>query len=219
MNVEDFIQMVINDPVVFALKMEPDIKEKQARLYLDIVLKQAALDYPYDFAMDTADLTTVVDTAEYTCKGNNSDCRQVYNVRYSVDGEYYYLLTKREKEDLDRYQSENGMVSDVLYWSPGTPDDKFPVIVVTDAPDTAGYTLRYRYWRNNLEFGEWPQDFLFVLRDGIVANFNKDFIGQYERSRQEMVEKYEITGGEDNPAPLDPVLRAMNRRRESHIGY
>lgn len=220
MTLDDFKLMILNDPIVFAIDgMDADIKAKQVDRYLDLVISEASLDYPYDFAMDTADKTTVADQEEYECKGNTNDCRQVYNVRYSTDGVDWELLTKKRPEDMDSYITDYGSPSDVSYWVPTDRSSKFPTIRIVDAPENADETLRYRYWRNNITFDQWPADFLFVLYDGVLSKFNRNLRGDYERSRIRMVSGYEITGGESNPAPPDPLWASRSRSREGHIGY
>lgn len=225
MNSGDFLTMMLNLPRIVAWGGAKNQKEKLIKLMSEIAANRIAAAYDFDFVMDEAEETAVVDTQTYTLKGNSSDCRDVINVRY---GDNSLLLNKWTSTEVDdflsntttRSGSTTSTVSPTYFFVSGI-ENGFPRITI-GGTIAAGQTIKYRYRRKNITIHEFPDEFLDVLQEETLSGiFPGDFglRGAAERSLGQMIDDYNKRGGQDQRPPMSASWRAKNRRRNWLHGF
>ena len=187
---------------------------------LDPVIEQLSIAYDWDFIYDVGTETTVIDTSEYTLKGNNDDCRNIETVRYgpgrgTVLKQLDTLLTDRREGEETAGASDSGDVYG--YTLEGESDDGFPKIQLFDTPAEAK-TLTYRYRKNGVSINEFPAEFGFVVRDYMIAQFDPSYLAVADRSLKELIGRYDPGGDEIVKVRRDTVDENRNIYRNTLTG-
>lgn len=197
--------------------LELPSKEKRQIIedYIEVALNEIVTSYEWDFVTDEASTVTVKDQAEYTLEGNNSDCRDVLNVRYNTNLD---LLLKRSAIDMDEFLHLRTH-STTNMWYPSGRDDGFPQITIVATPGAAGKTIKYRYRRSNVQLSEFPNEFSYVLVSGIAKRLIPDFTPIFSQDLKKMIDHYSGVGGESTPARLDPTAIRRNNERSKLFRY
>ncbi len=200
-----------------------EVAEKNALIasFIDILVPKIAMVHDWDFVMRVADETTVADQSDYTLRGVKDDCRNIYNIRIGTgtpdDG--YDLMDKRGLANIDESLSGRD-ASGVGIWVPNGRKSGFPRVRIIDTPADATKTLRYRYWRKDVTFEEFPgEDFALAYLLGVKFLFFPVFEGAFRAELTDIINRYQPSGGEDDPALLDPLVRALNNRRAGKFKY
>ena len=219
MTTNDLVNIVEAMPDIRIIKMVAANKRKAIQQLVPVALDEVVVSYDWDFATDVADESTVADQAEYTLKGNDTDCRDIINLRYGTTSDGFVLLDKMRPVDVDAFVSGR-TVSGVGAWAPfGRASGGFPKVKILTAPSGSTNVLRYRYRRNDVTINEFPENFKFVLIAAVVKRLIPAFDAVYQRDLETMIDHYSMSGGEDLPASLDPVLIARNNERAGMYGY
>jgi len=219
MTTNDLINIVEAMPDIRVIDMVPANKRKAIQQLVPVALDEVVVSYDWDFATDVADETTVANQAEYTLKGNGNNCRDIINLRYGTTSDGFVLLDKMRPVDVDAFVSGR-TVTGVGAWTPhGRSSAGFPKVKILNAPSGSTNILRYRYRRKNVNISEFPENFKFVLIGAIVKRLIPAFDVVYQRDLETMIDHYAMSGGEDMPAALDPVLIARNNERSRLFGW
>lgn len=219
MTINDLVKIVEAMPDIRIIKMVAANKRKAIQQLVPVALDEVVVSYDWDFATDVADEDTVADQAEYTLRGNDTDCRDIINLRYGTTSDGFVLLDKKRPVDMDDFIS-NRTLTGVGWWIPfGRASGGFPKVKVFNAPSGSTNVLRYRYRKNNVSVNQFPENFKFVLIGAIVKRLIPAFDVVYQGDLKTMIDHYSMAGGEDMPAPLDPVQVARNNERSRMYGY
>jgi hypothetical protein len=70
-----------------------------------------------------------------------------------------------------------------------------------------------------VNISEFPENFKFVLIAAVVKRLIPAFDVVFQRDLETMIDHYTMSGGEDQPSALDPVLIARNNERSRMFGY
>ena len=218
MTVQEIQDRLLGLPELLALDLDASAITKSIDTYAPEVVREVATRYDWSFVLETHDHTdgTVASQADYTLLGKHDNARDIINIRY---GDNLVLLDERTPERQDEWQTQRAALSDVWIWIPNGREGKSPKITLYGTPSTAGKTLRYRYRRDNVTLQEWPQDFEFVIVSGVASKLFPNRRSIFEADIQIMVDRYESSGGEDDPAIQDPRIISANNRRALKYGY
>jgi len=187
----------------------------------------------------------VANQAAYTLRGNNSDCGSIVSVKYGTgkkllekwdENRYDEMLSSLSSTNEDGSTETSVIEATPKLWFPLGEENKFPRIQIYGTPGTAGEPIYYRYYKNDLKFDLWPDQWAMVLILGIESDlfssgapFNSEteyhssdpswFSRTAENILGKMIAQYERGGGEDSPVPLGRKMRERNRRRNHLYGY
>lgn len=192
--------------------------------FLGPAVDRVILSHEWDFALSVADQAIVAGQSDYVLRGNSSDCRQVFNVRYGsgVPDEGYALLDKRTTTSIDAYL-DGRTVSGVWGWVQVARTGKYPTIRIIDTPSDTTKQLRYRYWVNNLTYESLPDgcNFDFLVMDAVLEELVPELkmTGRFMERLAEVIRNYQPPAGEDDPAVIDPYTRFRNNERNKRYGY
>lgn len=211
------------------LGIPDDQKSAVIPAYAQSAIDRVAMRHDFNFSVaEKTDAATVVSQSDYTFTGNQDDCREIINIRYTTDD---VLLEKYEGVQYD--------VDLKYFYAPSTPQlwyevqsvNGFPTVRIVGTPTTVE-VLKYRYRRKNIPIEEYPDEWGFVLADFVLAMLadiwkNKDgqtvtydFWGIAEKSMREMINGYRREGGgSPKRIQLDNVARLANIRRNRKYGY
>jgi len=195
--------------------------ERAAHNLIGPVVDEIITRHDWDFACDVVtDDTTVVNQSEYTFTGNSNDCRDIINIRYGdgrgvVLDELNTLKTdRREEETVSGAADTSGVYGYTLF---GRSPDGFPKVQLFDTP-TEAKTLKYRYRKKDLNIGNIPDSFGFVVRDFMRAEFDPGFQAKAENRLAGMIDRYKVGGDTPDVARLDPQIESGNIRRKANQG-
>ena len=219
MTTNDLVNIIEAMPDILIIDIEPAKKHKVIQQLVPVALDEVVVSYDWDFATDVADDSTVANQAEYTLKGNGENCRDIINLRYGTTSDGFVLLDKKRPVDMDDFVSGRTLTG-VGWWIPfGRSSSGFPKVKVFNAPSGSTNVLRYRYRRKDVSINEFPDNFKFVLIAAVVKRLIPAFEIVFRRDLETMIDRYSMSGGEDQPSPLDPVLIARNNERSRMFGY
>lgn len=218
MTVEEVRDRLLGLPELLALNLDASAITKSIDVYAPEVVREVATRYDWSFVLETHDHSggTIASQADYTLLGRNDNARDIINIRY---GDTLILLDERTPERQDEWQTQRSALSGVWIWIPDGRDGKSPKIKLYGTPSTAGETIRYRYRRDNVTLQEWPVDFEFVIISGIASKLFPNRRGIFEDDIRIMIDRYESSGGEDDPVIQDPRIISANNRRALKFGY
>jgi hypothetical protein len=189
---------------------------------IDIAVGILAVSHEWDFAIGWDTLACTADEDEYTLKGPDQECWQVFEIKIGTGTDYddYEPLTKKRPADLSDETFIKG-VSEVQFWSPIDRDGKFPKVRIVAAPSSADYNLRYGYYRADIGYQEIPSD-LFLAPLIVIVRWLWGMATEMEvqAALKLAIAKYDKPAQpEENLVILDPDMRARNRERNSRFGY
>lgn len=208
-------KIVLAYPVIQGMAGSPESKKETIRAFLPVVLDEIIMSFGWDFATDEADATSVAEQAEYVLKGNKGDCRAIVNVKF---GSTPTLIDRMSQVDMDELLVGR-TITTVQYWVDDGITQGFPQIKLVDAPDTANLTIRYRYWKKNIGLSEFPNEWGGVVASAVVKEMAPEYWPIYQSKLNDMKDKYRPSGGEDNPAKLDPHIVARNNTKDRLYGW
>lgn len=214
-------KIVVSMPDVRDLNISATEKTGLAKNMIDLVVDEIAMRHHWDFAVDVCDIATVASQQDYVLKGNNNNCRTVFNVRYGLSSaadDGLTVLRKRGNADADEWLNHR-TVSGVLFWTPNGEVGGYPRIRIVEAPTTATYIFRYRYWKDNVVYEGLPVGFHSAILAGVRSKFNPVLTGVYDKQIKQLIARYSPSGGEADPAKLGYWMVMDNNDIATKYGY
>lgn len=184
------------------------------------IIDRIIMSFDWDFAVDVATTTTVSGTSEYELEGNSGDCRDIISVRYGdgrgtpIEEKVVADMDRREAETVSGAADAGGVYA---YTRFGRSDQGYPQIQLFDTPLEAK-TLTYRYRKNGLTIESIPDEFGFVVRDFLRAEYRPEYESLAETRLNDMIARYEVGGDSPKTVRMHPTIEAGNIRRESNQG-
>lgn len=210
----NIITAVLTNPLVAGIKtIDAGQKRDAVAALFSVALAEVTTAYDWDFAVDEGTTSTVADQADYTLEGNNSDCRDIINVKIGTD-----LLTKMRKVAWDEYiyhRSHTG----VTIWIPAERVDGFPTITIIAAPSSADDTITYRYRKTAVGLSSMPDDFAGLIISALTKRLIPDYEQVYRIDLRNTIKRYSFGGGESDRIKQDPRTVVRNNRRANLMGY
>jgi hypothetical protein len=170
--------------------------------------------HDWDFACNEVSTTTTASTADYTCKGNNYDCRDIINVRYNSD---LVVLDRLNVLSNDRRKPDK-TGSGVYGWTQfKRSGDGYPIITIHNTP-TESKTLKYRYRMKDRTLENIPDYFDYVINAMVKSRFDEVYMVPAEKLLASAIHKYR--GGSDDyeTLRLNPTIEDGNIRRYQNQG-
>lgn len=180
---------------------------------LDSAVKEIVLAYDWNFAYDEATTTSVADQADYTFEGNNSDCRDIINIRW---GDSETVLDELNFLQDDR-RTEGTEGSNVYGYILFKREDNFPVVTIRGTPDSAE-TIKYRYRRKDITLAELPDSFDIAVVDQILKRWDRGWELAAETSLNKLIARYKIGGDRHETIRMNPAIEDGNFRRKGLQG-
>lgn len=184
------------------------------------IVDEIIVSHDWDFAYDVATETSIALQSEYTLRGNNDDCADLWVVKY---GEGFGVpLEEMGVTTMDRRKAESisGLTDDgsvYAYTRFGRSDDDFPKIQLFNTPGDAT-TITYRYRKSGLGLSDIPNRFGFVVRDFMRAEYEAGYKVIAVRSLNEMIKRNTVGGDSPMIVRKDPIIEAGNVRRGGFQG-
>lgn len=224
MTVDNWLDNVVALPEIVALTIPTDqggpgmnLEDIRDNLgdQVSSVIDEVAGAHEWDFAIEETTTTTVANQASYTLSGADQDAMNIANIRWGDDDDPVVKKTQRQMDDyLSRHTP-----AEMAYWAQNGRSNGYPVVEFFSAPTTAGETITYRYWRNDVALGEFPA----VLDDFLIVSLAKRMIKAYRREYANAlataINAYERGGGEADVAMIDPQIVTQNNRRAEKHGW
>lgn len=170
----------------------------------------------FHFACGETSVVTVADQSDYECPGAEDDARDLINVRYGDD---LVLLEKWSATDMDDLLSWISTPTSVKAWVriPNMSDRNIPKIRLVGTPDTAGYTIQYRYRVKDIAFADFPMEWLHVLDEAIFKTLQLE--NTFEREISLMIDHYSKGSGGAQPVRFGELTKNRNIERNDKYGY
>jgi len=212
--------MVLTLPALNEMPGEESRKRELIDGFINMAVDEIVFSYDWDFAMAVDDDTTVASHALYTLEGANTDCRQIFSIRYGsgTNDDGYDLLEKIEPGDLDR-KLHGSSVSGVTYWMPEGRVDDYPQIKLVEPCTDTDHTLRYRYWKNGVTFEVLPTGFDWLIFDGIRFHMGLIPYELWTQRLTKMINQYQRPTNADRQVMNDLNTTQRNRARAKKYGY
>lgn len=189
--------------------------ERAVQNLIGPIVDEIIMSHDWDFACDVTTSTSVIGTSEYTLTGKNSDCRDIIGIRYG-SGRGYVLeelnvlqTDRREGESTAGTSDTSNAYGYTLY---GRSPDGFPLIQIFDTP-TSAETITYRYRKNGLNLNNIPDNFGFVVRDFLRAEFDDRYFAKAADRLNEMIDRYKVGGDSPDVMRIHPEIERGNIRR------
>lgn len=193
---------------------------KDARVSLQAVVDVIATAHDFDFTVDTATESVVVNQVEYTLEGNDTDCRDVINVRFGDGGSDDPVLDRKDYLEQDRRlgtgETESPDMSSYIVY--GASEDGFPKITLNANPTDASKILTYRYRKSKITISNIPDEFKMVTIDGLTSMFIPAFAAAFDVSLNNMVMRHKVGGDDYSTVRRDPKIESGNVRRNGLYG-
>lgn len=184
---------------------------------LDDVVDDIVMSNPWDFAVDVATLTVTAGTAAYTLDGNDSDCRDIVDLRY---GSTNKKLREYDFSELDRRLSDvntSSLTSVYGFVQYGRSTDDFPKITIYNTP-TESTTGQYRYHKKGVGIAALPGYFAACVTCGVLKLFDPGYEAKYEHELNKLIDRHTPGGDEYAQIPRDPQFETNNKRRTGLMG-
>ena len=194
------------------------MQDKLARSLQRVVDKAvtASTEFHFATARHTHTFTDAVNVLDL--EGANADIRDVYTIMW---GSSLRLLRKYDQYEKDLSFSELSVTGFPRGWVRREKNDTgFPQVELIGEV-ASGDVMTYRYLRSGVTFADWPTDWTFVLRDGLLMNqFRNQFRAQYNNSLQQMIDFYEAPSRGGHMALPSPEIINANviRNSQRYIG-
>lgn len=186
--------------------------ESMLKSHASSAIMVAATAYEWDFSTRTAEnVDTVAATAEYVLPGLTTDCLQVIAVTYGDDETPIDFITQYALRDKLKYLTLEVM----MYWTPERRDSqRLPIIRIVDTP-TAAFELQYRYYRNDVKVGEFPDSLAPLLIAALVRSVlpTTANMSAYRTALAEAIGSIERGTGNVHEAVMDTNMRNRNIER------
>ena len=209
---------ILLDTTIQSLATSNNVKKNAVDMYIDLAVQEIATAHGWGFSTDEVVTATVANQQEYTLTGNSNDCHGVINIRYGTEGTDEITLEKLSPLGKDAFMSGR-TVTGVGYWvSDGHASGGYPKVKLYATPETVK-PLTYRYWRSNIELGDIPDQFQYVIVSCVIKRMVPGFDRQYEKDLKRMISQYDVGGNEPLIVKRDPTARKNNNRRTGLNGW
>ena len=213
MTESQIVDMVLVLPAVGSIELPVDQKRAALKAFVSLAINEVVTAYDWDFAIDEATEASVADQADYTLEGNDSDCRDIINIKY--DGE---LMEKMRQVAWDEYIAGRTH-SGVNTWILTAPVNGYPTITIKTTPSTSDEDITYRYRRMSVPIQDIPDTFKPVLVSALAKRVAPEYTTIYEDDLEEMINRYAYGGGESDRIKQDPRVVRKNNRRCRLMGF
>jgi hypothetical protein len=193
---------------------------KSVSALLDPLIDDIITAHDWDFSCDVATETSVANQSEYTLRGNNDDCADLWVVKYGpgrgvpLEESGVAQMDRREAESVADASDNDGVYT---YTRFGRSDDGFPKIQLFDTPGV-GNTITYRYRKMDLGLGDIPDRFSYVVRDFLRAEYDAGYLPIAEGRLNKMIAKHTIGGDSPRTVRMHPTIETGNIRRSGNQG-
>lgn len=217
MTTDQYAAKLLNRPLSKAWQATDDIKRAALSGAVETAVGTIGASFDFWFAIGVDSDVTIADQNQYQLKGNNSNARDIINIRYGDDEK---LLNKIDIQAADRKYSENDRPATVDEWMVIGEQGGFPLVELIGTPVDAGETILYRFRKKNLATDVIPNEFakvVFLLAEAELfqSTFDNNLERKAEKALNWMIDKYERGGGEESPAPVGQAIVNENRRRKT----
>ena len=235
MDLDGYVEMIMDEPTLSGWNATPENKTRGCRSAIGRALNKICRAYDFHFAVDDKTDSTVVDQANYTCKGNKSQCADILTVKY--DGAKYQLPKKSEQQRDVAMEGRTGTLTSIQFWTPTGIVNGHPEITFYGTPGTV-VNFAYHYRRMNIDPQEFPSLFSDTLVDvAIDILFGKAQVSQQygnsifrvsspdslayrsKRAIEEMIDNYARDENLYPDPPIGNTWRKKNRLRNQRFGY
>lgn len=170
------------------------------------VIAEIGTAYDFDFTLkDYGDVTSVADQASYVIPGKGKDLRDIVAIRYGTE-----LLNRIGRIDAYEIQESGGSLGGTVAWYQSGLVGKFPEITLIDTPTSAGVVLNVLYRRRNIELGTIPDEFGFVIAQGVLSWIRPDRRILFERALKKMIKNHKRGGKDIDLVGVDPHITMTN---------
>lgn len=216
MTVNEVTNIVIQHPLVQAVQsLTVEQKTEAIKAIIPLVINEIGTSYEWDFSTKSHTEVTVADQSVYTFTGSNNDAQGIINVYYDDT----VLLQKLRPVDADAFLS-NRTVTGIGWWTPaGRATGGFPKVKIINTPSDAGENLTYRYFIKMTEIGLIPDQYGYVIVDGVLKSLFPELKYQFDRSIKKMIDSYNQEGNDPMQQRLDPDTAAGNNRIARLYGW
>ncbi len=170
------------------------------------VVDEIAMSHDFDFTINEYSTTTTSGQAEYTLTGENHDLRDIIAIRYDST-EVMQRMRRLDAYDLLDEDSTIGSVS--VWYQSGVDSSGFPKVTLVDTP-SATKTLKVTYRKRNIPLSAIPNDFGWVIAQGVIAWVDPRSRGDFNVALRKMIRRYQFGGKDVNLAQMDPHIARTN---------
>ena len=183
-------------------------KQMFKRLIQSTVDKAVTASTDFRFATGRKTHTFTDTTAVLELKGANSDSRDIYTILWGGTGKFLPKYGDFAKDVSFSGSSITGTPFGWLRRENG--NSGYPNIEILGAVKS-GDTMTYKYLKSGITFADWPTDFAYVIRDGVLAAANRPlFRTQYNNSLQQIRDFFESPTLGGSVALPDGVIGSNN---------
>lgn len=216
MTSDQYVDKLIKRPLSNKWNASEDVMRSALTGAVETAVGRIASAYDFPFVIGVTSIVTIADEDEYNLKGDNSNARDIINIRYGSDNK---LLDKIDKEAADRKYSEADALTTVEEWIHIGEKNNFPLIQLIGIPLVAGTVILYRFRKKNILPNAIPNDFGWVVMlvaeaELFQSTLDNNLQRKAEKAINSMIDDYTRGGGEESPAPQDQEMISQNRRRK-----
>lgn len=202
------------DDVVKIISSMPDLRDQGEQYWTRVVAAVAPMvvdeivtAHDFDFALNTYSLTWPA-TAEQTLTGEDNDLRDIVAIRYGSDNDV--LQRMRLLDALDFLQNGGSIGSVAAWYQSGTDNAGMPKVTLIDTPTTSA-TVRVTYRKKDLTIRHIPDEFGYVLVEGILSTLYPARRRLFERALRKMIYRHKVGGKDYMQVSADPHIVGMNQ--------
>ena len=208
MTVDSIAQIIIGIPEMRAISADKDFWITTVGEIAKQVIAEIATIHDFDFTLkDYGSVVSEADLATYKLQGQNSDLRDIVAIRYGTE-----LLSRISQIDAYEIQESGSSLGGTVAWYQSGMIADFPEITLIDAPATSGTALNVLYRRRNIELGTVPNEFGFVIAQGVLSWLRPDRRILFERALKRMVKHHKRGGKDIDLVGVDPHVTLTNNK-------
>lgn len=206
MTVDSIAQIITAIPEMRAVNADKDYWISVIGEMVEQVIAEIGTAYDFDFTLkDYGDVTSIADQTAYVIQGKGKDLRDIVAIRYGTE-----LLDKIGRIDAYELQESGGSLGGTTAWYISEMAGDFPKVALIDAPGTTGVALNVLYRRRNIELGTIPDEFGFVIAQGVLSWIQPERRILFERALKKMVKNYRRGGKDVDLVGVDPHITRTN---------
>jgi hypothetical protein len=208
MTVDSIAQIITAIPEMRVVSADKDYWISVIGEVVEQVIAEIGTAYDFDFTLkDYGSVTSVADTAAYKLQGRNSDLRDIVAIRYGTE-----LLDRIRRIDAYEIQESGASLGGTVAWYQSDLIGGFPEVTLIDAPGTSGVALNVLYRRRNIELGTIPDEFGFVIAQGVLSWLRPDRRILFERALKKMIKNHKRGGKDIDLVGVDPHIAMTNNK-------
>lgn len=208
MTVDGIAQIIIAIPEMRTVSADRDYWISVIGEMVSQVIAEIGTAYDFDFTLeDYGSVTSVADQTSYTIQGRNKDLRDIVAIRYGTE-----LLDRIGRIDAYELQEVGGSLGGTVAWYQSDMVGDFPKVTLLDTPATGGTALNVLYRRRNIELGTIPDEFGFVIAQGVLSWLRPDRRILFERALKKMIKNHKRGGKDIDLVGVDPHITLTNNK-------